>query len=82
MKPLPDRSETTLFGFTADQWLDIREERDRYQRALEDICTADVRGKRKVLLNIAAKALEPTMPPSFTRDVRRMGRRMLRRPAR
>jgi hypothetical protein len=66
--------ETRLFGLTISDWLEIREERNRYERALKHIGASDVRGKRKALHAIALKALEPKQDPRLTRILLRTTR--------
>lgn len=59
--------KSTLFGLTPDQWLDIREERDRYAEALRRITASDRRTKHETLRQWAAKALYPDKPYPLAR---------------
>lgn len=67
----------TLYGIEFSEWLDIRDERDRYAETLSRIIATDNRTKRETLRHWAATSLYPDMSYPLARLVckRKVARR-------
>lgn len=64
-----------LYGVPFEEWLEIRDERDRFEATLTRIAASDRRTKRETLRRWAAKALRPDSSYDRTRALLRMQRR-------
>lgn len=56
-----------FYGVSLEDWLRIRDERDRLEATLRRIAASDRRTKRETLRRWAAKGLNPDMSYEMTR---------------
>lgn len=57
----------SLYGVAFEDWLRIRDERDRFEATLRRIAASDRRTKRETLRRWAAKTLDPQRSYEMTR---------------